>query len=420
MLLLLRNSRGDAILYWSHRARPLQMTLTFPQDNSRLLTRSFGFLVLAHFMQSLGFSSMLLLPLYLDHLGANRAVIGTIMAAAGLSGLITRPAVAWMLDRWGRKPTLTLGTVTLSLSMALMLGVDSVGYLVYIQRAILGVGIGALFAGYLTLAADIVPKERRTEGLALFGVAGVLPLLVNPFADQLGIAAADLRWFFPVIGAVILASLLFLWRLPEPDIASTADSSVRPPMRQALRALSRWQLWPVWMATTGFGGLIAVFMTFAAVSAEHRAIENVPSLWLTYVLGAVSVRIVGGRLPDIVGPSNMIAPAIGLYIASMLLLTMASSFNEFLLTFLLAGLGHGYCFPLLSSQVVGRMPDTFRGSGMAFFTALWSITNFVFTPVFGAIADRYGDAAMFVSTALFGIIVLTIWLILEHVAGRRD
>ena len=38
-----------------------------------LLTRNFGFLVTAHFIQAMGWSSMLLFPLYLAHVGASRS-----------------------------------------------------------------------------------------------------------------------------------------------------------------------------------------------------------------------------------------------------------------------------------------------------------------------------------------------------------
>ena len=69
--------------------------------SARLFTTSFGLLVGAHFLASLGFASMLLLPLYLDWLGANRAEIGALMAGASIGGLLTRPFVAVALDAVG-------------------------------------------------------------------------------------------------------------------------------------------------------------------------------------------------------------------------------------------------------------------------------------------------------------------------------
>jgi len=38
-----------------------------------------------------------------------------------------------------------------------------------------GVASGSLFASYFTYASDIVPVSRRSEGIAMFGIWGMLP-----------------------------------------------------------------------------------------------------------------------------------------------------------------------------------------------------------------------------------------------------
>jgi predicted MFS family arabinose efflux permease len=374
-----------------------------------VITRNFVLLVIPHFLQALGYSSMLLLPLYLQHLGASRTEIGALMATAALSGLLTRPLVAWSLDRMGRKPTLVVGTLLLSLGMVMIAGVDEIGVVIYLERIVFGMGVGALFSAYFTFAADLIPPERRTEGLALFGISGLVPLLINPIADRIGIAPADLRWFLPLCGGVIALGLFALWVLPEPPPVE----GDRPPMRQALVALRQPSLWSVWLATVAFSGLVAVFMTFATVAAERRGVDKPSSLWLGYAVGAVTVRLFGARLPDRVGPSKLVPPALGLYAGAMWLVGSAQSFNAFLVAALLAGIGHGYCFPVLSSQVVTRSPATFRGSAMAFFTALWGLSELVLSPAFGAVADATSDATMFHSASIAGLVALCVWAALE-------
>jgi len=372
-------------------------------------------LVAAHFLQALGFASMLLLPLYLQHLGASRTEIGLLMATAGLSGLLTRPLVGWALDRWGRRRTLVVGTLTMVAASGLVAMVDRMGAAIYLQRALFGVAEGVLFTGYFTFAADLVPRVRRTEGLALFGISGLLPLLVNPLSDRMGISAPELRWFLPAVGCFIALSLVPLLLLPERRVASGRP----PPMREALTALRQRPLWSVWVATAAFSALVAVFMTFATVAAERRGVEHAASLWFTYAFGAVAVRALGARLPDRVGPANLIAPALGLYVAAMILTAEAQTFGDFLWAALLAGVGHGYCFPVLTSQVVSRSPETFRGSAMALFTALWGVSELVVSPAFGAVADHYDDGAMFHLAAALGIACLLLWLMLEHRHGDK-
>lgn len=380
-----------------------------------LVTRSFVLLVVGHFLQALGFSSMLLLPLYLQHLHASRTEIGIIMATGAISGLVMRPLVGWALDNVGRKPTLIVGTLLLVAGMVMIAAVDRIGVVIYLQRVVFGVGIGALFTAYFTFASDLVPASRRTEGLALFGISGLLPMLVNPLAEGIGIDAPDLRWFLPCVGAVIALSIPAVLALPSREGRAHAPA----PLRNALIAVRQRPLWAVWLATMAFSGMVAVFFTFATVAAESRGVERAAGLWLSYALGATVVRLFGGRIPDRIGPSNFVAPALGIYIAAMLLTAEATSLRDFLVAALLAGIGHGYCFPVLTSQVVSRSPEAFRGSALALFTALWGFTELLVTPSFGAIADAWGDGAMFMVAAVSGIVSLVVWLLLEHRWGAE-
>ena len=371
-------------------------------------------LIAGHFLQALGFSSMLLLPMYLDRLGANRAEIGSIMAAGSIGGLLSRPLVGWALDTVGRRPTLIAGTVSLSAGMWLVAAVTGLGPLVYLERIVFGVGQGALFTAYFTFAADIVPSARRTEGIALFGVSGMMPLLVNPFSTELGIGAGELRWFLPLVGVAVALSILPVLRLREPPRPASAE---RVTVAAIWRSLRDRPLFPVWLATAAFSGVVAVFMTFATVSADKRGLPTPTIMWVGYPLAAASVRLLGARLPDRVGPHNVVAPAMASYAFALIVAASAQTTTGFLVAGLLGGIGHGYCFPVLIGQVVSRVPEQHRGSGLAMFTALWGLSEVALPPLAGAFADGFGDSAMFTLTALVVGVAVAAWAALERRFG---
>ncbi|MEM9492749.1 MAG: MFS transporter, partial [Myxococcota bacterium] len=108
----------------------------------QLFTRQFWLLTAGHFLQALGFSSLFLLPLFLEYLGASRQQIGMIMALAALSGLAARPVMAWALDTLGRKPTLMTGTALLVAGMLILLLADRIGVVIYVHRILIGLGTG--------------------------------------------------------------------------------------------------------------------------------------------------------------------------------------------------------------------------------------------------------------------------------------
>jgi MFS family permease len=346
---------------------------------------------------------MLLLPLYLEHLGANRTQIGTLMAMSAVGGLASRPFCAWSLDSWGRKPTVLLGTIVLVAGMGLLYWVHDLGPVVYGSRILLGIGAGTLFTAYFTWATDMIPSERRTEGIAIFGISGLLPIGLNAFIEDFGIDAPTLRVLFPGVGALIACSLLMILPLREPEVLSDAAGDPEDSaggVRAVLFALSRPPLWPAWLAAAVFAGLVGVFMAFATVSAEARGAADAADLWLTYAIGAIGVRALGARLPDRLGPANLIAPALLLYACGMLLMARGTTGSAFVVAGFVAGLGHGLCFPVIVSQIVSRSPARWRGSAMAMFTAVWGLSELITAPAFGAISDHGGDALMYTSAAL--------------------
>ena len=103
----------------------------------------------------------------------------------------------------------------------------------------------------------------------------------------------------------------------------------------------------------------------------------------------------------------------------MLWLTMASTDSGFLVAALLCGIGHGYCFPVIASQVVGRTPEHLRGGAMALSTGIWEASAIAAQPIFGEIANSYGDAWCFIAAACLCLTGLVLWLVLEAGVTRR-
>jgi len=383
-----------------------------------LFTAAFFLLIGGHFLQACGYATMTVFPLYLEHLEASRTQIGLVMAAPAIGGIATRPVVGWALDTIGRKATVLVGTLLLAASMFGIAGVVSIGPYVYVLRLIFGMGIGALFTGYFTYAADIIPASRRTEGIAIFGISGLMPLMINGFVGYLDLPAEALRWFFPLVGVAILGSLLFLWRLREPQPEDDGSEAFSP--MAALRMLRSPALLPVWWATLLFGAPVAVFLSFATVTAEGRGLANPAIVWFTYAGGAAVVRLLGARLPDYLGPRNLVAPAMAAYIGGLLVMAFAGSPTTVLLAGLLTGIGHGYVFPVVMAQAIQRASLRLRGSAIAMFTALFDVSFLVFTPIFGAVADASSDGTMFALCGVAAIAGLAGWTLLEHLLSPRE
>jgi len=381
------------------------------------LPRAFWILLVGHLIQALGFALMPLFPTYLGHLGATRAEIGQVMAASSMGGLLLRPLVGMALDRFGRRPTVISGTLAMVVGLWSIGLVTEMGPMAYVARFCFGVGAGTLFAGYFTFASDLIPESRRTEGLAIFGASGLLPMALNPVVQAAGIDAPDLRFFYPVLGCVILTSVFFVWRVGE---SRDPRASYRTPkFWEIIRAISAPPLLPLWIGTIVFGLAISVFMAFSTVTAAARGVARPAELWMIYAFAAIVIRLLGARWANRVKPRNLITPAVGVYALALVLVAGSTDSRGFIIAGLCAGLGHGVGFPALTSMLVDRAESNFRGVSIAVYTALWEVCDLLLTPTFGAVSDRHGDAIMFSLAALCAVFGLILWSAMEYYIAHR-
>ena len=381
-------------------------------EKPKLLTRDFVFLVVAHFLGALAWTTLLLLPVSLEEMGANRRTIGWIISLSPLIGICAQPAIGWALDHVGRKWSLVLGTLFTGSSLILLGQADHLGPALWFSRVLFGIGGAIAFTGFFAFIADKVPPSRRVEGIALFGISGLLPLALNPIIGSYGLTTQDLQTIYPVAGILVLCSLFFL--LPVPDAQDVVEARQPHSLRQRWDALTQPRLRPVWIAVVTFSGMTAVFMTFSTVAAKAQNLENPAIAWFTYAGGSVLVRLFGARLPERVGPNRILFPALLSYVLSLMVTGFATSTSHFLLAGLLAGFGHGYAFPVMTAAVVDRTNIALRGTAMASCMGLWQLTGLGTRPLFGWLGDVEGLRWLFLIAAMVGLAGVTLWAALER------
>jgi predicted MFS family arabinose efflux permease len=375
---------------------------------ARLLTRPFVFCSLANLFQALSFNLFLHLPGFLNELGADDLEIGLLFGVTAAAAIAVRPPIGLVMDLRGRRPVILVGLLVNCAACGLYVTVREIGPWIYALRVLHGLGEALLFTALFTLAADLVPAARRTEGLALFGVSGVLPIALGGALGDVILAHADYRaLFWTAFGFAALALLL---AFPLRD--ATREGGERAPSRGFLAALGQRDLLPLWWVGFVFSLALAAGFAFLKRFVDDTGLGSVGGFFGAYAAVAVAVRAAGGRLPDRVGPKRVLFPALAALAAGFLVLAGAESARDVLLAGLLCGAGHGYTFPILFGLVVTRAGEADRGSAMAIFTALFDIGVVLGGPAFGAISRSAGFPAMYASAAAslaLGTLVFALW-----------
>ena len=154
-----------------------------------LYTAPFLLMGLANFCSIASFACFYLFPLFLMDRGASQTDIGLIMGAFSLSAVLCRPWVAAMIDRFGRKRSLTLGTLIMTVVplgyIALGGRLHEIYVFLLMLRILHGIGLALCSTAIFTYVADIIPPYRLNEGLGIFGVSGLTGLAVGPMLAEM-------------------------------------------------------------------------------------------------------------------------------------------------------------------------------------------------------------------------------------------
>jgi MFS family permease len=363
----------------------------------RLLTRAFLLCFAANLLQGLAFNLFLHFPGFLHQLGADEVEIGLVTSAMAVAAIALRPPIGRAMDRRGRRIVILLGGVLHTFVIALYLTVSSLGPWLYAIRVVHGIAEAMLFTALFTYAADHVPARMRTQGLALFGVSGMLPIAL---AGVLGDALLARFDFSAVFGAaLVFAVLSLLLSLPLPQEPRPA-LGVDPATQGIRAALRQADLQPLWFLGIVFSTVLTAFFIFMRRFVDETGVGTVGLFFSAYTVSALALRVFFGWLPDRMGPRRVLLPALVSLCAGLGWMARAESAGDLALAGVLCGVGHGFTFPILFGLVVTRVPEGNRGTAMAVFTALFDIGMLVGGPTMGAAIDRVGFASMYAGAGL--------------------
>lgn len=379
----------------------------------KLLTRNFMLLFFGHLFFGFSFWPYVLLPVFLQDLGSDLTGIGIIMGIASVAGILIRPWIGVALERVGRRRCLLIGGLIFFTAHVFYLSIERIGWTIYFIRLIHGFGIGILFSTFFAFAADISPDSRRTEGIALFGVAGHLSgALGIPLGEQI-IAIWGYNGLFKACAFfTILFTLISFFIKESTHEKGNALFDVRRFVKSTFLAHNRIPL-----CTTGLFALgLTSYMVFLKPYA-HSVGLGVSTFFLTYSFTAVFVRLVGGKWPDRFGLMQVLYPAFFSQALGIILLALWPTAITLLLAGIFCGIGHGFIFPILSVLLINRAPDTERGARMTLFTLFFEIGIFIGSPLLGFVANAQGYQIMFFLSSMIVLTSVAAFVFLDRPAA---
>ena len=366
-----------------------------------LFTRAFILAALANSLLNFAAFLFVHLPGFLQELGAGEAQIGRIMAGQAMGAIAVAPFAGRAMDMRGRRVVILTGVALFVAAVAMYLTIRSLSLFAYAVRALDGAATTMWYTALFTYAADLVPVERRTEGLAIFGISGLVAIGLGAQVGEVILAYTSYRGLF--VCALVLAALGLTLCIPLRDIPPT-DSEPRGEARHLLATTGQRNLLPVWLAAFAFFVAVMALFSFMKTFVTTTGAGTVGAFFGAYAVVAVALRVFAGRLPARLGSRRMLGVAMSCYAAGLGMLSRAGTPVQVITAGLLCGAGHGYTFPVLLSLVVERARSSERGAATTFFTTLDWLALLAAGPVVGVAIERMGYRTAFTGLALLLVI----------------
>ena len=384
-------------------------------SHATIFTAAFVTASIANFLFFTGLAGFVLLPLHLRRLGATDGQLGLIMACYSATAIVTQPLVGAWVDRGGRRAFLVTGAILTSGVALLFTAAPDTLALFPLLRGLQGIAFSVFFIANFTVAVDLVPPDRRSQALGIFGISGLVSGAVGPALGELLVRAAGVRALFFAAAVLPLLAGAISVRLRLP-----AETRRRPAAAGGLEAvLQGILLAPMLPVTLGaaFGLGQGVMFTFFPTYALDLGVRWVGLFAVSYSVAALGVRATVGGLADSVGRRAVIIPAMAIQAVATVLLAglgpLARGFDLPAAPFLavaglLAGGAHGLLYPAVTALVVDVTPPERRGRVVGVFMAFTLLGQAGGAAGFGHLAHWVGYGPMYaiLSVVLAGACVL--------------
>ena len=349
-----------------------------------------------------------LLPLYLsEHFGATKDVIGLVLSGYTITALLFRPFSGYVVDAFPRKTVLMIAFGTFTIFFAGYLAASTL-LLFTIVRTLHGGPFGALTVSNSTVAIDVLPSSRRTEGIGYYGLSNNLAMAIGP---TVGIYLYKLTDSFDFLFWLAFVVACAGW-LVDATVKIPKKETVGEKLKMSWDRFFLVRGWLLGLNMVAFGFSFGVLSNYLAIYGKEvmGITGGTGTYFMLCSVGLILSRLQGGkalrkgRLTHNAG-EGMVISLVGytIFIALPALghLSPLTSYLSPLTTLgyygsaLLIGLGNGHMWPAFQNMTINVASNNQRGTANSTILISWDIGMGLGILVGGVVSELLGYGAAF-------------------------
>ena len=282
---------------------------------------------------------------------------------------------------------------------------------------------------------NILPEQRRAEGLAYWGLSTIAAIAVAP---TIGFWVFRFGWRVLCFEAAALnvAMACIAWALPaQPPPARASIVSEPPERREAAKrrasdgvggsggAKPPGQLieWPVlalsftlFLYSFGYGGVTS----FTALYAAANGVTPTGIYLTTLALAILVTRPISGRLGDRFGYRRVLLPSLAIVAMGLSVLVFGGTRSHLVVSAIVYGAGFGTAYPVFCGYVLRHVPPERRGAAFGAILACFDTGIGTGSTTMGWIIGRYGFSPAFGTATVLCTLAVPYFLIADPLVRR--
>lgn len=340
-----------------------------------------------------------LLPLYLkEHFGATKDVIGLVLSGYTMTALLFRPFSGFIVDAFPRKMVLMVCYTAFAIFFAGYLAASTL-LLFTIVRTLHGGPFGALTVANSTVAIDVLPSSRRTEGIGYYGMSNNLAMAIAP---SVGIFLYRYTHSFELLFWIALI-VAFVGLLVDATVKSDKGNSKCDRQRFSL-SWDRFFLirgWLLGLNMVAFGFCFGVLSNYLAIYGKEvmGITGGTGTYFMLCSIGLILSRIQGGKTLRQGRVTHNAASGMVISLVGYTLFIMFPNLLGYYGSALLIGLGNGHMWPAFQNMTISVAPNSQRGTANSTILVSWDIGMGLGILLGGIISELAGYSSAFWTVA---------------------
>lgn len=361
---------------------------------------------------------------------------GALGALYSFLQFLAAPLWGALSDRIGRRPVLLISVFGLFLSY--LIWFFSGNFTLILLARLIGGIMGGNISTATAVVADITPKESRSKGMAIIGIAFALGFIFGPALGGI-LSMVDLTTYFPALAqygvnpfsmlalfacALSLFNVFYLYykfkeTLPQEKRGrhiSTRTSNIftlfRPLPYPGINGANIGHF----LFLMAFSGMEFTLTFLAVERLEYSSLDN----GMMFIFIGVLIALVQGgyvrRKAALIGEQKMALQGLVLLIPGLMCISVASNSYLLYLGLFFLAIGSSMAIPCLTSLVSLYSPVAEQGRSIGIFRSLGALARVVGPVVASILYWRYGSKVPYIIGALFLILPIIIVLKLPKVA----